>query len=132
MKNFDNKQFNKYLTDDLLMDEFTKQVLEKFYPGEKNSKLGLDLKDILKQMDKELYHRVRSGCLTIRQLKARCLEKVNGNRFKCIVWDDIKDRIPENQHNIDKKQINQYMKAAFGKGINEIEITGPNGILADL
>ena len=48
MKNVDNKQFNKYLTDDLLMDEFTKQVLEKFYPNEKNSKLGLDLKDILK------------------------------------------------------------------------------------
>ena len=24
MKNVDNKQFNKYLTDDLLMDEFTK------------------------------------------------------------------------------------------------------------
>ena len=37
MKNVDNKQFNQYLTDDLLMDEFTKQVLEKFYPDEKNS-----------------------------------------------------------------------------------------------
>ena len=37
MKNVDNKQFNEYLTDDLLMDEFTKQVLEKFYPDEKNS-----------------------------------------------------------------------------------------------
>ena len=54
-------------------------------------------------MDKELFHRVRHRTLTIRQLKARCLEKVNGNRFKCIVWDDIKDRIPEEQHNIDKK-----------------------------
>ena len=37
MKNVDNKQFNQYLSDDLLMDEFTKQVLEKFYPDEKNS-----------------------------------------------------------------------------------------------
>ena len=60
-------------------------------------------------MDKELYHRVRGGYLTIRQLKARCLEKVNGNRFKCIVWDDIKDRIPENQHNIDKKQGSHFI-----------------------
>ena len=103
IKTVDNKQFNMYLTDDLLMDEFTKQVLETFYPDEQNSQIALELKDILKQMDKELFHRVRHRTLTIRQLKARCLEKVNGNRFKCIVWDDIKDRIPEDQHNIDKK-----------------------------
>ena len=48
IKTVDNKQFNMYLTDDLLMDEFTKQVLETFYPDEQNSQIALELKDILK------------------------------------------------------------------------------------
>lgn len=48
IKTVDNKQFNAYLTDDLLMDELTKQVLETFYPNEQNSQIALELKDILK------------------------------------------------------------------------------------
>ena len=48
------------------MDEFTKQVIETFYPEERNTSLALELKDVLKQMDKEIFHRVRGGYLTIR------------------------------------------------------------------
>ena len=66
IRSIDNKQFNKYLTDDVLMDEFTKQVIETFYPEERNTSLALELKDVLKQMDKEIFHRVRGRYLTIR------------------------------------------------------------------
>ena len=114
------------------MDEFAKQVLEAFFPKDSNSPLALELKDILKKSDKEIYSRVRSGYLTIRQLKARVLEKANGNRFKCIVLDDIRDKVDEEYLNLDHKKVDEYLKAAFNLGLNEIKPDGPNGVLNEL
>ena len=93
LRDIDNKMFSTFKADEMLMDEFAKRVLETFYAADKNSHIALEMKDILKKSDKELYQRVRGGNLTIRQLKARALEKANGNRFKCIVLDDIRDKI---------------------------------------
>ena len=65
IRDIDNKMFNKYKTDEILMDEFAKQILETFYPNDKNSEIALELRDILKRTDKELYTRVRGGYVTI-------------------------------------------------------------------
>ena len=113
------------------MDELTKQVLATFFPNDGNSQIALELKDILKKTDKELYYRVRGGNLTIRQLKARALEKANGNRFECIVLDDIRDKVAEEYLNLDHKKVDEYLKAAFNQGLDQIKPDGPDGILND-
>ena len=66
IRDIDNKLFNKYKADEILMDEFAKQVLETFFAKDKNADIALELKDILKKSDKELYLRVRAKALTIR------------------------------------------------------------------
>ena len=37
IRDVDNKMFSQYKADDILMDEFAKQVLETFYPDDKNA-----------------------------------------------------------------------------------------------
>ena len=132
IRHIDNKEFNKYKSDEILMDELAKQILETFYSNDMNSPIALELKDILKKSDKELYGRIRGRHVTLRQLKARSLEKVNGNRFQCIVLDDIRDGIREEYLNLDHQKVDEYLKAAFGKGLNDIQPDGPDGVLKDL
>ena len=55
LRDIDNRMFTQFKADEMLMEEFAKEVLEIFYPNDKNSEIALEMKDILKKCDKELF-----------------------------------------------------------------------------
>jgi len=49
------------------------------------------IKMLLQLADKELYRQIKERKITIRQFKARCLEKLNGYQFPFVDYDDVID-----------------------------------------
>ena len=90
------------------------------------------MKEILKNADKELYVRARNGQLTINQFKARVIEKINGKRFNFVILDDIRDKVLPEYLNLDHKEVDEYMQAAYGVRLEDAKPDGPNGLLNEL
>lgn len=51
--------------------------------------------------DKQLYRYARDKEITLRQFKARCMERLNANQFPFICHDDVVDQIHPDCRNID-------------------------------
>ena len=52
MAGIDSRQFEIYKSDETYLDEWTKQVIEKILPHEKDSSVLKQLKELLKLADK--------------------------------------------------------------------------------
>ena len=87
--------------DDLFMDEWSKQLIEKVFAGEKGDPILHGIKNLLMIADKQLYRYARDKEITLRQFKARCMERLNANQFPFICHDDVVDQIHPDCRNID-------------------------------
>ena len=85
----DSKQFEMYKKDESFMDEWAKCLIETVWDDERDSPILPIIKELLKLADKELYLQARDKKITIRQFKTRCMERLNGNQFPFIDYDDI-------------------------------------------
>lgn len=78
MFGIDSRLFETFKNDDNFLDEWTKKVVEVIFKDSQESPIIPMVKELLKLADKELYRQVQERKITIRQFKARCLEKLNG------------------------------------------------------
>ena len=81
MFGIDSRLFESYKNDDSLMDEWTKQLIEKVLVEYEDSPLLRKVRDLLMLADKELYRQLRDKKITLGQFKTRCMEKLDGNRL---------------------------------------------------
>ena len=118
MADIDSRMFETYKGDEMFMDEWTKQLVEKVFVDVQDSPILRQVKELLKLTDKELYRQVRDKEITIGQFKSRCMEKLNGNTVKFIHYDDVVHMIHPDCQNLDLKKVGRWSKAAFGKPFN--------------
>ena len=57
------------------------------------------------------------------------MEKLNGNQVKFIHYDDVVHMIHPDCQNLDLNKVDKWSKAAFGKPLNQLGLTGKNGTL---
>ena len=65
MADIDSRMFETYKGDEMFMDEWTKQLIEKVFVNEQDSPILRQMKELLKLTDKELYRQVRNKDITI-------------------------------------------------------------------
>ena len=128
MADIDSRMFETYKGDEMFMDEWTKQLVEKVFVGN-DSPVLRQIKELLKLSDKELYRQVRDKDITVGQFKSRCMEKLNGNQTKFIHYDDVVHMIHPDCQNLDLAKVDKWSKAAYGKPLNQLGLTGKNGTL---
>ena len=90
------------------------------------------MKELLKLADKELYRQVRDKKITIRQFKTRCMEKLNGNQFAFIDYDDVEHLIDPECRNPDLKKVDRWARAAFGVPMHKLPLKGPDSFINKL
>ena len=117
LADIDSRMFETYKGDEMFMDEWTKQLVERIFVGN-DSPILSRLKELLRLTDKELYRQVRDKDITVGQFKSRCMEKLNGNQVKFIHYDDVVHMIHPEAQNLDLNKVDKWSKAAFGKPLN--------------
>lgn len=132
MYGIDSRLFETFKEDDNFLDEWTKKVIEIIFKDSQDSPIIPMVKELLKIADKELYRQVQEGKITIRQFKARCLEKLNGYQFPFVDYDDVVDKIHVECRDIDIKKIDKWAMAAFGMPMDKLPLTGENNIFEKL
>jgi hypothetical protein len=90
-------KFMALQADEILMEALKCRFVEKFYPNTpENVALINELSFLFTQMDREIWLKIRKGKMTLRQIKTRVIERMDGYQRKYIEFDDIKDQlIPE-------------------------------------
>lgn len=114
------------------MDLWAKRMVEDVWADEHDSPLIPIIKDLMKLTDKELYLQARERKITIRQFKTRCMEKLNGNQFKFIDYDDVAHLIHPTCKNLDLKKVDKWCMAVYGKHMDEIPLRGPDSFVDHL
>ena len=132
LHDIDSKQFEGYKKDDNLMDSWAKKMIEIVWHDEHDSPLIAIVKDLMKIMDKELYLQARERKITIRQFKTRCMEKLNGNQFKFIDYDDVVHLIHPDCQNLDLKKVDKWCMAVYGKHMDQLPLRGPDAFTENL
>lgn len=128
----DSKQFEMYKKDESFMDEWAKCLIETVWDDERDSPILPIIKELLKLADKELYLQARDKRITIRQFKTRCMERLNGNQFPFIDYDDIVHMIIPECQNLDLRKINKWSMAAYGKPMDQLPLKGPDSFINHL
>ena len=90
------------------------------------------MKELLRLADKELYRSLRDKDITLRQFKARCMERLNANQFAFTDYDDVVDTIHHDCRNIDFKKMNDWSMAAYGIPFVKLPLKGPNSFVNKL
>ena len=124
--------FENFKHDDNFMDEWTKRVIDVIFKDCQDSPIIPMVKGLLKLADKELYRQVKEKSITIRQFKARCLEKLNGYQFPFTDYDDVVHKMHESCRNTDLKKIDKWCLAAFGVPMEKLPLEGPNNFFSKL
>lgn len=132
MNGIDQRQFEQYKHDEMFMDEWTKQVIETILVDDQDSPILGMTKELLKLADKELYRQVRDRKITLRQFKTRCMEKLNGNQFAFIDYDDVEHLIHPDCRNLDLRKINKWSKAVYGKPFANLSLKGEDSFINKL
>lgn len=117
---YNRQEFGLLLRDDLLMEDLKRALVDKFYRDSKDYELLSELKFLLQNMDKEIWLNIRRGNLTLRQVKTRVIERMDGYQHRYNDFDDIKHQLPPEMDKIHTGKAMQYIKAAFGKDLHEL------------
>jgi hypothetical protein len=105
------------------MEALKCRFVDKFYSDSKDTNLINELSFLFTQMDRDIWLKIRKGKMTLRQIKTRIIERMDGYRCKYREFDDIKDRLIPELQRIDEKKATKYLKAAYGKNPLEIPMT---------
>ena len=62
------------------------------------------------------------GKYTLRQFKTRIIEKLNQNQVRYTDFDDIKGQLLTHLVDLDRKKVDEFAKAAYGKPLSKLSV----------
>jgi hypothetical protein len=97
-------KFMELQADECLMEALKCRLVDKFYANSTEYALISELRFLFTQMDRDIWLKIRKGKMTLRQIKTRIIERMDGYKFHFAEFDDIKDQLIPDLQRVDEKK----------------------------